>query len=387
VVRSSLLAAVVLPALGIAGVSACNGHHADRYNDPVTTQPANDAAPAPPCRIFSPLRETAMAFRGDGSLAVASGPNGVRTFFSSGWWDARHRGVLDLAPWSAVGFTGSGYLVANRRTLQLYDPTLSAQRMRRKLAFRACEPKLLETPHGALWLYRRTVRETGDCDQALGSVFMQRLTAKGSAFGPAVQIGRGAPDRARVAAFDARLDAGRVVLFTHDQSPGAPRRREWHFTVLTDSGVELLRGDGDNVACPRAGCVRVVGRQDGDVDSVERSTDGHLRVVPFRSQRYFGLPIDAARVFAVAARGDRILVRFRAESRNDPDGTNQNHFVLLDVARRQIIPVLDEDRREVVSIWPEASGNTRLGTTASGFFIAGSHPTSGVYLRTIECQR
>ena len=89
-----------------------------------------------------------------------------------------------------------------------------------------------------------------------------------------------------------------------------------------------------------------------------------------------------------ATRGDLALIRYatRDAGTNEEDDSN---FAVVDVARREVVTILDEIRHHTAMRWRDvgADGNTRIAATSSGFVIAGGDRTHGTLLRRIECPR
>jgi hypothetical protein len=315
-------------------------------------------------------------------VAIASGPRGVRWFTARGWGDEREWAArLPAAP-EQVAWTGAGYLVWNGRGLANWDAAVRTARSARPLPGHVCDVRLLEVPGGVLAIYRRTRR--ADCleDEEAAPVFVQRFNSAGVPQGPATAL-----EGLTASALDARWDAGRVVVgMTVDGSERyailAPDGR------VLPGGAQLVGEPGACIACPRAGCVRVVLREGATHGGTYGG--GVLRVEVAGRDMGFEVPVAAESLEGVTVSGDRVLVRFRPRVGSYAYGESATDFVIVDVVRRRLDPVHDASTGQAVTTWRLGGqpASIRVAATPRGFALAGwSANGSGLVRRLVDCPR
>ena len=100
----------------------------------------------------------------------------------------------------------------------------------------------------------------------------------------------------------------------------------------------------------------------------------------------FEIALPADEVLAAAVHADKVLVRYATRPEA---GDRSEWYAVLDVSRRQVVPVYNATARETVTTWrpPGNDWHSHLAVTPTGFAIAGVDPLRGPTRTLIDCAR
>lgn len=283
------------------------------------------------------------------------------------WSESGVRALSSIDGISAVAVPG-GHLFAGKRTVSRFEDALPARRTTLALDRDTADAQLVATSDGNVLLYRRLDRTArtadDDPDSVPGTLWLQRLDEVGRATGLALEAGAGEPTLAAMAWFTARWDAGRLVVIMGDSDDAEAMP---HHAVVSLDGRVLEHGDGADVVCPLAGCVRLVGRTDPLAVDVGASEDGLLRLQLLAHGTSLATTLPADHVEVAAVSGDRVLV----VARSTVEGAVERTVALVDVPRHRLVPVVLAESQQLTTNWtlPVETARPMVRATSTGFVL------------------
>jgi hypothetical protein len=366
--------------IGVILVAGCSENHPD-VAAPTDTA---DAAPAAPlvarCRVTEERPPDPIA--GEDPVALASGPHGVTVFSSRHAWNGLEIASVQLGELATVVHTTAGDLFADEAGVALLSWSPTRARVRTPMPARARDAMLVETATGPVLLYARVdsaTRPRSDENEvdSPGALRWQRLDATGRPSGPAVALESQDPAFGDVLSFSAHAETGRVVIEV--ENAGATTR----FGVFDLEGHERSSGEGGDVLCPLAGCVRLVGRIDPRAPQLG-GEDGQLRAEILSHGTALAFGVNADHVESAVVRGNLIFAALRAGT----EGVATRSLAVLDVPRHRAVPVQLAARDETVVSWVIASATTPplLDVTDDGFAALHTDDTGRLVVQRVSCE-
>jgi hypothetical protein len=371
----------------LLALGACS----DSATDAATPTSAADAAPPTPlvarCRLTEERPPDPMAT--ETAVAFSVEPVGTMLFTTQHAWNGMHvPGVsVDVAPittdeLASVVHTASGDLIADDHGVSLLTWTPVRKRTVFPLPSRGRDATLVETATGPVLLYARVdsanARRNRDDEEPAGALRWQRLDANGRPTGAALSLESQDPAFGDVLSFGAHAETGRVVIEVENAEAVT------RFGVFDLDGNERSSGEGRDVLCPLAGCVRLVGRIDPRAPQLG-GEDGQLRaeILSHGTALSFGLSAD--HVEAAVVRGNQVL----AVLRTGTEGAVTRSLAVLDVPRHRAVPVSRAGSEDTVVSWMISSGATApmLRVTDDGFAALHTDDTGRLVVQRVNCDR
>jgi hypothetical protein len=374
------------------GMLLALGGCSDSATDAATPTSAADAAAPIPlvarCRLTEERPPDPMS--AETPVAFSVGPLGTTLFTTQHAWNGLHvPGVtVDVAPMTTdelatVVHTASGDLIADDHGVSLMTWTPVRKRMVFPLPSRGRDATLVETATGPVLLYARVDtasarRNNPDDDEPPGALRWQRLDVNGRPSGAAISLESQDPAFGDVLSFSAHAETGRVVIEVENAEAVT------RFGVFDLDGNERSSGEGRDVLCPLAGCVRLVGRIDPRAPQLG-GEDGQLRaeILSHGTALSFGLSAD--HVEAAVVRGNQVFAVLRTGS----EGAVTRSLAVLDVPRHRAVPVIRAGTEDTVVSWMISSGATApmLRVTEDGFAALHTDDTGRLVVQRVACDR
>ncbi len=317
-------------------------------------------------------------------MAIDVGSTGVTVFTTGHEWSGSGVLPLVMVDGTSVATVPGGHVLAEQRTVSLLDAPTHRRRTTLTLARDAADAQVVATSEGLMLLFRRLDRtarvdDDEDPDNIPGALWFQRLDEAGRAAGTAVPLAMADRSIANVLWFTARWDAGRLVVSMQD-AEAATRH-----AIVSPLGRVLAIGEGGEVVCPLAGCVRLVGRSDPHAGDVGALGDGLLRVQLLAHGTALATTLPADHIDVAAVSGDRALV----VARSTVEGAVQRTVAVLDVPRHRLVPVMLTENQQLTTSWtlPLASATPYVSATAEGFVLVYDDVPAHIVRQDIVCDR